>query len=267
MLGAAAMLGTILLSLVAALLWSRHEFVVFAIAAGGLVICFGFTFLTLREPSLPAATTARTGDASTGPASLPRYARDVLRYRELSKYIGAQALYDLGTGGAVPFLTLFATRALGVSASAAFLLTIVMVLCTALGTVPAGLLADRLGKKPVLSAGLGLLATGCFLGSQVPSVAWAIPAMVLVGLGNACPTALSISLLADLAPAERMGEFVGLGSCVWSMAQPLGSVCAGLLVSSAVPATYRHTFIWAGMLIAGAALVLMTVRPPRVHRQ
>ena len=43
--------------------------------------------------------------------------------------------------------------------------------------------------------GLVLFSIGALVGSQVPSVKAAIPAMILVGLGNACPTALTIPLL------------------------------------------------------------------------
>jgi len=189
------------------------------------------------------------------------YLRDLRRYPVLARYVVALGLFYLGAGGATPFVTLFAIKTLGVPAGQAFFLLIVLVLCTALGAVPAGLLADRAGKKPVLIAGLALFSLGTLAGSQAPSVAWEIPAMVLIGLGNACPTALAVPLLADLSPAERMGEFIGLGSFVWSIAQPAGSFCAGLLVTSALPSTYRYAFIWAGVLIACAAVAMLAVRP------
>jgi MFS family permease len=257
-LAVAAMLGTILLNLVAGFLWAQHEFAVFLFTAAGLVITFGVTFVTVREPPHPIASPQI-------PRNPLRYLGEVLRHRELTKYIIALGLFYLGTGGATPFVTLFATKALRVSESQAFFLVIVIVLCTALGAVPAGLLADRIGKKPVLIVGLALFSGGALFGSQVPSVRAAIPAMILVGLGNACPTALTIPLLADLIPVRRMGEFIGLGSFVWSIAQPIGSVCAGALVNSALPSTYRHTFIWAGILMACAAAVMLTVCPAKAR--
>jgi maltose/moltooligosaccharide transporter len=257
-LAVAAMLGTILVNLVALFLWTEHEFAVFLLTVGGLVITFGITFVTVREPPHPIA-------APQIPRNPLRYLGDVLHHRELTKYIIALGLFYLGSGGATPFVTLFATKALGVSDRQAFLLVIVIVGCTALGAVPAGLLADRVGKKPVLIVGLALFSVGALVGSQVPSVQAAILPMILVGLGNACPTALSIPLLADLIPVRRMGEFIGLGSFVWSIAQPIGSLCAGALVTSAIPSTYRHAFIWAGILMACAAVVMLTVRPAKAR--
>jgi MFS family permease len=252
------MLGAILLNLVAGFLWAQHEFAVFLFTAAGLVITFGITFVTVREPPHPIA-------APQIPRNPLRYLGEVLRHHELTKYIIALGLFYLGAGGATPFVTLFATKALRVPPSQAFFLVIVIVLCTALGAVPAGLLADRIGKKPVLIVGLALFSIGALVGSQVPSVKAAIPPMILVGLGNACPTALTIPLLADLIPVRRMGEFIGLGSFVWSIAQPIGSVFAGLLVNSHLPSTYRHAFIWAGILMACAAAVMLTVRPAKAR--
>lgn len=253
-LGVTAMLGAILLNLVAGFLWAGHEFVVFLFTAAGLAIAFGITFFTVHEPAHPA-------EAPRIPSNPLRYLGDVLRHPELTKYIIALGLFYLGAGGATPFVTLFATKALGVPSSEAFFLVIIIVLSTAIGAVPAGVLADRVGKKPVLIVGLALFSAGALAGSQVPSVAWAIPAMILVGLGNACPTALTIPFLTELIPIRRTGEFIGLGSFVWSIAQPIGSVCAGALVDSAAPSTYRHAFIWAGVLIASAAVVMLTLRP------
>jgi Na+/melibiose symporter-like transporter len=257
-LAVAAMLGTILINLVAMFLWTKHEFAVFLFAAGGLVITFGITFVTVREPPHPIA-------APQIPRNPLRYLGDVLHHRELTKYIIALGLFYLGAGGATPFVTLFAEHALHVPKGQTFSLVIIIVSCTALGAVPAGLLADRIGKKPVLIVGLALFSVGALVGSQVPSVQAAILPMILVGLGNACPTALTIPLLADLIPVRRMGEFIGLGSLVWSIAQPIGSVCAGALISSHQPSTYRHAFIWAGVLMACAAAVMLTVRPAKAR--
>ncbi len=292
-LAVAAMLGNIVFSLVAGFLWSAHEFTVFLITVAGLVVTFGITFVTVREPLHPvsvppgtagvppafvATTTPATIDdafANNDPQALtiaarrrPQrshrvrgYLRDLRQYPVLARYVVALSLFYLGAGGATPFITLFATKALGVSSGTAFFLLIILVLCSAIGAVPAGLLADRIGKKPVLIAGLVLFALGTLGGSRAPSVAWEIPAMVLVGLGNACPNALVIPLLADLVPPTRVGEFIGLASFVWSIAQPIGSFCAGLFVTSAAPSTYRHTFIWAGVLIALAAVAMVAVQP------
>jgi MFS family permease len=217
-------------------------------------------FHRVRVPAGSASESRR----SQGVRRLQRirgYARDLRGQPGLVGYVVALALYYLGVGGAVPFVTLFATKALGVPAGQAFFLLIALVLSSAVVAVPVGLLADRVGKRAVLAGGLAVFAAGTLAGSQVPTVGWAVAAMVLIGAGNACPLALATPLLADLSPPARMGEVIGLGQLVWSVVQPAGSFCAGLLVTGAVPATYRHTFIWAGALTAAAAVALLLARP------
>ena len=75
-----------------------------------------------------------------------------------------------------------------------------------------------------------LFAVAALAGSQVQDMTSAIPVMILVGLGNAAPTALHLPLLADLVPRKRAGAFMGYANMVWSVAQPLGAFLAGMLV-------------------------------------
>jgi predicted MFS family arabinose efflux permease len=56
----------------------------------------------------------------------------------------------------------------------------------------------------------------------------------------------------------------GLGSGVWSLAQPIGAVIAGILIGNFD--SYRASFIGAAVLVFVAFLLLLTVRPPRPTR-
>jgi MFS family permease len=258
-LAVAATLGAILLNVVAGLLWVRHQSAVFLFAAVGVVLAYGITFFTVAEPPVARATPPI-------PTTPLRYLGDVLRYRDATRFVGAQCLANLGAGGALPFVTLFLTKSLGVSGGTAFFLVLVLVAATAIGAIPAGLLADRLGKKPVMIAGLALDALGALVGSQVHSVARAIPALILVGLGNAGSDTLGLPLLSELIPARRTAEFIGINAFISSLALPIGAFCAGTLVDSALPSTYRNTFLWAGILATSAAIATLTVRPARARR-
>ncbi|MEP6775485.1 MAG: hypothetical protein ABJA50_07810, partial [Chloroflexota bacterium] len=68
---------------------------------------------------------------------------------------------------------------------------------------------------------------------------------------------------------KRTAEFVGLGSSVFSFAQPLGSVLAGLVAGLAAifvggPQSYRWTFITAGIMLIIGGILLRNVHPERV---
>ncbi len=176
------------------------------------------------------------------------------------KYIGAASLYWCGTGGVLPYLTRFGTHELGMSEGDAFLLLLPALGGTIVGAVPAGYIADRRGKKPVLAVGLLAYAILAFIASQVATVPQALVAMGFIGLANGVWTALAIPLLVDLVPPERAAEMTGLGSAVWSLAQPIGAVIAGILIGSG---DYRISFVGAAVFILASFLMVLTVRAPR----
>ena len=282
----AGLIGAVLVSVVAGLFWQEHSELVFFATAGILLVTFALTFLTVREPAhhfppndaagaepwgtapaaLPTAASSDADPAPAGGASLPHrrlaeYVRDILRYRQTSRYIAAMSLYWLAAGGATPFITLYGTETLHLSARDASWLFLVLVLSTAGGTVGVGLLADRIGKKRVLHGGL-LVFMLAALGATVVQDVWqAIPVLLLAGIGNACPTVLAVPLLTDLMPRARGGEFIGLASAVWSVVQPLGSFLAGYLVDTQHSDRWAFGFAAAGMALA--VLALTAVHPDR----
>ena len=102
------------------------------------------------------------------------------------------------------------------------------------------------------------------IGSQVQSVPQALIVMAFIGLANGVWTALNVPLLVDLVIPERAAEMTGLGSGVWSLAQPIGAVIAGILIGNFD--SYLASFVGAGVLVFVAFLLLLTVRAPRVVR-
>jgi len=195
------------------------------------------------------------------PLRVRDYLRDVLRYRETGRYIAAMSLYWLAAGGATPFITLFGTETLHLSAQDANWLFLILVFATAAGTVFVGMISDRVGKKRVLHVGLVVFAVAALGATAVQDVWQALPVMILAGLGNACPTALGLPVLTDLMPRKRGGEFIGLASFVWSVVQPLGSFLAGFLVDELH--SDRWAFGFAGVGMGLAVLALFAVHPPR----
>ncbi|MEO5952697.1 MAG: MFS transporter, partial [Chloroflexia bacterium] len=233
-----------------------------------LLLTYGYTFLTVKENPLPEHTEERVK------VKLVPYLRGLMAYPEAAKYTFSLSLFWLGSGGATPFVTLFGTQALGATESQSFLLPLAFVVCSAIFSVPAGLLADRIGKKPVMMVGLGIYGLGALVGSQANDLLQATIALAVIGIGNAGTAPLN-PLLTDLIPRTRMAELLGVGSAVWSFVQPLGSVLAGAVVWLAASAlgeqeshdAYRWAFIFAGVMILLAALSLRWVHPERATRE
>jgi MFS family permease len=133
------------------------------------------------------------------------------------------------------------------------------VIATAVVAIVAGVLADRVGRKHVMQFSLLFVSVAAMSASQIQNLPQAVPIMVLVGLGNGSMTALHVPLLADLVPRARAGAFMGFASMIWSVAQPFGSLLAGLLVDFS--GSYRGVFLFAGIGMLASLVVLYRVRP------
>ena len=249
------MLGQIGATLLGLFLWDRSPELVFVLVAAVLVVAFAVTTVGVHEPAAPPAPTEPVK------IDIPGYIRGLLAHRELLKYVGAAAVFWLGTGGVIPYLTRFGVHELGTTEGDAFQLFLPALVGTIVAAIPAGYVADRIGKKPVLAVGLLSFAVIALAGSQARDVPQALVAMAFIGLANGIWTALNVPLLIDLVPPERAAEITGLGSGIWSLAQPIGAVFAGILIGGFD--SYRASFIGAAFLVFVSFLLLLTVRAPR----
>lgn len=249
------MLGQLAVLIVAMQLWASNEQLVFWLVAAALLV--GFALTVLFVPERPLATAPTRGKVDLG-----AYLRDVLAHREVMKFLLATLFFWFGTAGVVPFITRFAVTELQASEGAAFQLFIVAVAGTAAGTLPAGWLADRAGKKPVMIGGLALFGVTALVGSQLRTVESAMVAMAVIGIANAASTVPLLPLLADLIPRERAGEFSGIGTGVWEFAQPFGAVMGGAIADAT--GSLRSSLLVAGVLVLVAGALLVRVRAPRV---
>lgn len=269
--GMANALGAITFSLLALVLWGQNEPLVFALVIVCLLGTWGYTFFTVKEP--PLGPYVKPQDEVHEPVftKAVRYTKELLTYSEAAKYTVAMTLFWIGNGGAAPYVTLFGKHALGVKEEQTFLLPIMYIVVTALFAVPAGYLADRIGKKRVMTIGLLIYGCAAIIGSQSPTLGFAVVALAVIGLGNAS-VGILIALLTDLIPRSRTAEMVGMFSAVTSFAQPLGAALAGGVVYFVgqwvgIGQGYRWAFIVAGVSILMGVAVLQTVHPDRAAQQ
>lgn len=252
------MLGQIVATLLGVFLWDRSPELVVALVVAVLVVSWTITTVGVREPDAPPRPTQPVSLDPLG------YVRGLLGERELVKYVLAASAFWLGTGGVLPYLTRFGVHVLGVSEGTAFQLFLPALVGTIVGSVPAGYAADRVGKLPVLAAGVLAFSLIAFVSSQVATFEQALVAMAIIGLANGVWTSLAVPLLIDLTPRERAAEITGLGSGVWSLSQPIGAVVAGVLITGFD--SYRASFVGAATLVLLSFALLLTVRPARARQ-
>jgi EmrB/QacA subfamily drug resistance transporter len=96
--------------------------------------------------------------------------------------------------------------------------------------IPAGRLADRLGRRLVFFIGLGLFATGSAVSGLAPTLAVLVAGRVLQGIGAAALLPASLGLLLIAAPANRRAVWVAIWGAVSAIASALGPTVGGAII-------------------------------------
>jgi EmrB/QacA subfamily drug resistance transporter len=132
--------------------------------------------------------------------------------------------------------------------------------------VPAGRIADRIGRKRVFIAGLLLFALASALCAAAPSIAVLVAARVLQAAGGAMMLPTTLGLILPAFPVSERALAIGIWSAIGGVAAALGPPIGGLLVQL----SWRWIFVVnvpIGLLTAlVAARALSEVREPEDGR-
>jgi len=126
--------------------------------------------------------------------------------------------------------------------------------------VPAGRIADRVGRKRVFIAGLLLFAFASALCAAAPSIPFLVAARVLQAAGGAMMLPTTLGLILPAFPVEQRALAIGIWSAVGGVAAALGPPIGGLLVQ----ASWRWIFLVNVPIgLATAAVALRSLREIR----
>jgi DHA1 family multidrug resistance protein-like MFS transporter len=138
------------------------------------------------------------------------------------------AVNQLGFGGIVPVLALY-SRSFDVSQSAIGVAIAVYGLARFLVAMPAGRLADGLGRRPALALGGLVTAAGNLLCAYAPSFAIFLAARFVAGAGAALVLNGAQIVLADITTPARRGRTMAIFQGVFLFAVGIGPLPGGLL--------------------------------------
>ncbi|MBI2323266.1 MAG: MFS transporter, partial [Chloroflexi bacterium] len=117
---------------------------------------------------------------------------------------------------------------------------------------------DRLGRRPLMLAGLAVLLVANVTAALAPSFTWLLAARAVAALGTACLQPASFALVGDALPYARRGWAMG-----WVMNGSTFANLVGVPVTTLVAGTlgWRWAFALAAALsLAAAAPVLAGLR-------
>src|ERR1700730_3685633 len=150
------------------------------------------------------------------------------RYRILVWMCVLIAVNQLGFGSIVPVAPLYAAS-FGVSPAAIGLTIALYGLARFLLAVPAGRLADRVGRRGTLALGGVITVVGNLLCAVAPSYVLFLGARFVAGAGAAFILTAAQIVLADISPPAQRGRMMGIYSGVFAFAVGVGPYPGGLL--------------------------------------
>lgn len=157
------------------------------------------------------------------------------------------------------FLLLRVATVPGETTTVAILLYVLFNVVYAAHAFPAGILSDRIGRKPVILVGYMCFAGMAILLAAAPSLPTLVLGFILYGLSYGMAEGTQRALVADMAPAEVKATILGAYHTSTGLVKLGSGLVAGFLWTALAPSA---TF-WFGFVVAlFAAVALAAWKPP-----
>jgi MFS family permease len=181
-----------------------------------------------------------------GRAPMPRHGRrwrhialsawgvDILRERSYVWLLVSRLCYLTVPGVITAYAVFVLERSFGLppDVAAPYLIVtgVTIAIPTALATVPAARLSDRVGRKRVIYLAYGLAAIGVTGVALSPELVMTMVALIPLGLSAGAFLAVDWALMTDIIPKARAGRYMGISNVATASAGPLGLAVAGLVL-------------------------------------
>ncbi|MBP3437114.1 MAG: MFS transporter [Clostridia bacterium] len=230
--------------------------------AGVMLFAIVIFLLTVREKKIAEgmkeATEEKQSPATAHLAISKKESRRSLFFILLSVFLWFMAYNGVTTNISRYCESIFG---LGVSESSGF--TLVALVAAAAAFVPVGMLSARIGRRPVIFIGIGLMLTGCLVASfmgmtmflQARFVFYILFAMV--GVGWAAINVNSFPMAVQISSEEDVGKYTGYYYAFSMAAQVATPILTGFLIKAI---NYRILFPYAVLFLALAAVSMCFVK-------
>lgn len=225
----------------------QATFILFA-GLAGVAVVLAFLFIEKGEPAGLPTLQSHTHDLWT----VLRAQRNVLVAAGT-----AQLLAQMVRASRRILIPLYAADNLGLGVEAVGLILSVSSFVDMVMFYPAGVIMDRWGRKFAIVPCFALQALGILLIPLTPGFVTLLLAASLIGFGNGLGSGTMMTLGADLAPKNALGEFLG----VWRLIGDGGATGAPLIVGAVADVLNLSlaAVVMAGVGFAAASLFALKV--------
>jgi UMF1 family MFS transporter len=216
-------------------------------------------FLRVREPRGSGPPHSR-GALVAGVRQLVATGRELARHRKALHFLAAFLIYSDGIGTIIRLAAAYGSE-LGIAGNALVGCILVVQLVAVPATLLFARLAEQVGPKRALLAGLAVYALICVLGFAMRSAAHFLALAVLVGTVQGGVQAISRSLFASLIPRAQSAEFFGLFAVAERFAGILGPSLFALLGAATGSNRYAILGLVVFFVLGAAALASLDLEP------
>jgi MFS family permease len=253
-LGVAMCLGAMLVLGGARNLAALHPELPFVLAAGMVVVVWVIYCIGLREPG--------TGDVEGAAVAVRPFAslRDAFTGGggQAVRFFVACLFFQMAFQSFSSWFTLHGSERFHTTVANVSLGFIAVAISTLIGSVPAGWLGSRYGRRRMALIGLAGMATACVAMHFVPTLGTAVAVLFVFGLSWSIPVANLAPMALELGTAARAGSLAGAFLLVQSAAGLIGPSIVGAWFDFS--GSRRALFVLLSVFLAGAIALLATLR-------
>jgi maltose/moltooligosaccharide transporter len=255
-LGVAMCLGAMLVLGTARSMSAHHPRLPFFLAAGLVAIVWLVHGVWLREPPHEASSVVpRTAIAPM------RSLRDAFMASggTALRFFIACLFFQMAFQSFSSWFTLHASERFHTTVADVSLGFIAVAVSTLLGSIPAGWMGARYGRRLMSLVGIAGMAAACLVLHVVPTLSAAVAGCFLFGFSWSFPIANLAPMALELGTAARAGSLAGAFLLVQSVAGVVGPSIVGSWFD--VTGSKRSLFVLLTLFLVGAFVLLATLRP------
>ncbi|HEX4743125.1 MAG TPA: MFS transporter [Candidatus Limnocylindria bacterium] len=176
-------------------------------------------------------------------------------FRDVGPLVSLAMVFQLGFSAVLAFLALYLVDARGIPAAIAAAMFGVVQLVGVVGAPLGGALSDRIGRKAVIIAALGVMGPAIWAITAVPNELLLLP-LIVVGLGFSMRSVVTETLVLDSAPPARRGTVLG---AYYLVNQEIGGIAAPVfgLVATVIGIAAAMSYIGIALVALSAIAVVI----------
>jgi Na+/melibiose symporter-like transporter len=257
-LGVAMCIGAMVMLGSARSLGARNPALPFALAAAVVAGVWVVHSFLLREPPHDGDSRTLTTRAAVAPLRSLREAFTSGSGRA-PLFFAACLLFQMAFQSFSSWFTLHGSERFHTTVADASLGFIAVAVSTLVGSVPAGWLGARYGRRQMSLFGIAGMAVACVILNIVPSLTAAVTVLFLFGLSWSLPVANLPPMALELGTAARAGSLAGAFLLVQSVAGIVGPAIVGVWFDAT--GSKRALFMLLAFFLAGAFALFTMLAP------